>query len=120
MNELRFLLRSIFHEILTRGGVEDTKLEAKAKDSTSEVKPSRGQGQRHKRKCSQKKKVFKIFFRRMTKLLTIHKLQLSSSQGQGNFSRTCGFEAKYLTFEAKHIKLCPRDHERPRGLRLRF
>ena len=41
--------------ISARGGFEDTKLEAKDR-------PSRGQG--HRRKCSPKKKVFKIFFRR--------------------------------------------------------
>ena len=76
-------LRQLFHLILrlfSRGGVEDTRLEAKAKDtkkyeakakdSLSEDRPSRGQGQ----KCSrprtkdteasvlQKKKVSNFFF----------------------------------------------------------
>ena len=55
---------------MIRSGVEDTRLEAKAKntqkfeakskDNPSEDRPSRGQG--HKRKCSLKKKVFKNFF----------------------------------------------------------
>ena len=40
-----------------RGGFEDTRLEPKAKDRSS-----RGQGQEHRRKCSQKKNVFKKFF----------------------------------------------------------
>ena len=50
---------------MTRGWVEDTRLEAKAKDtkkskaeakdSLSEDRHSRGQGQGHKRKCSTKK-----------------------------------------------------------------
>ena len=31
--------------LITRGGVEDTRLEAKAKDSPSEDRPSRAQGQ---------------------------------------------------------------------------
>ena len=53
-----------------RGGVEDTRLEAKAKDSLSEDKPSRGQGQECSRprikdsaaSVLQKKKVFiKVF-----------------------------------------------------------
>ena len=51
-----------------RGGVEDTRLEAKAKDSPSEDRPSRGQGQ----ECSRPRtetQVFpkKFFFRRSQK-----------------------------------------------------
>ena len=34
---------------ITRGGVEDTRLEAKAKDSLSEDRPSQGQGQKSSR-----------------------------------------------------------------------
>ena len=42
--------------MLSKDRVEDTRLEAK------DTKKLRGQGQGHKRKCSLKKKVFKIFF----------------------------------------------------------
>ena len=53
--------------MLNRGAVEDTRLEAKAKDtkkseakdSPSEDRPSRDQGDR--RKCFQKKKVLNLF-----------------------------------------------------------
>ena len=56
-------------------GVKDTRLEAKAKDSPSEDRPSRGQGtgmleakdQGRKRNCSPKKRFSKIFFRRSQK-----------------------------------------------------
>ena len=56
--------------VLTRGGVEDTRLEAKAKDSLSEDRPSRGQGQECSRprakdtaaSALKKKKVFKKVF----------------------------------------------------------
>ena len=80
-------LKHIFTKLQFRGGVEDTRLEAKAKDT----KKNRGQGQgqpfrgqtlsrprtgmleakakdqEHSRKCSQKKKkkVFKKFFRNL-------------------------------------------------------
>ena len=94
-------------------GVENTRLEAKAKDTKknpgprtafSEDRPSRGQ--EHRRKCSpNEKEVFKNFFRRSPKeetkkgfckfsarflafyylILTVQKKVLSSSQGQGNF-----------------------------------
>ena len=91
----------------TRVGVEDTKLEAKAKDtkkseakdSLSEDRHSRGQGQGHKRKkCSPKKKVFtKIFqaistkkrfpknFSSAAQNFNNSKILLSSSRGQANF-----------------------------------
>ena len=102
-------------EALTRGGVEDTMLEAKAKDTKKiqgQGQPFRGQtlsrprtemleakDQGHKRKCSpKKKKVFtKIFqaistkkrfpkiFQALHKILTIQKIVLSSSRGQANF-----------------------------------
>ena len=50
-------------KLFIRGRVEDTRLEAKAKDSRSEDRPPRGQGQGHRRKCSpKKKKVFKKVF----------------------------------------------------------
>ena len=97
--------------IKTRGGVEDTKLEAKAKDT----KKIRGQGrgqtlsrprtgmleakakeQGHKRKCSPKKKkkglhknfssdFFHKIFQALHKILTIQKIVLSSSRVQANF-----------------------------------
>ena len=66
-----------------RGGVEDTRLEAK--------------GQGHKRKCSLKKSLQFFFqaiskknglekhFKPIYKILTIQKIRLSSSRGQGNF-----------------------------------
>ena len=110
---------------ISRGGVEDTRLEAKAKDtkkseakakdSPSEDRPSRGQGQECsrprsrikntgasglKKKKRAEKKVFKNFFQAISeekifkkilqaiyKILTIQKIVLSSSQGQGNFRR---------------------------------
>ena len=110
-----------FEGLLPKMQVEDTrleaktkakdtkKLEAKAKNSPSEDRLFRGQGQ----ECSRprprtmdtstsalqiKKKVFKIFLRRsqqknvfhkifqaLHKILTIQKIVLSSSRGQGNF-----------------------------------
>ena len=102
-----------------RGGVEDTRLEAKAKDtkkseakakdSLSEDRHSRGQGQEcsrprprtkdTKRKCSPKKKrssqkffrrsplknVFQEIFQALHKIFTFQKIVLSSSRGQANF-----------------------------------
>ena len=89
---------------INRGGVEDTRLEAK------DTKKIRGQGQGqpfrgqtlsrprtgmleakakdqgHKRKCSpKKKKVFTKIFQAPHKILTIQKIVLSSSRGQANF-----------------------------------
>ena len=75
--------------LVTRGGVEDTRLEAKAKDTKKirgqgQGQPFRGQNlsrprtgmleakakdQGHRRKCSQKKKVFKIFFQAISNSL---------------------------------------------------
>ena len=111
----------------TRGGVEDTRLEAKtkdtkkseAKDSLSKDRHSRGQGQEcsrprtkdtsaralqkkglqkifqaisKKKRFSQKffrrspqKNVFQKIFQALHKNLTIQKILLSSSRGQGNF-----------------------------------
>ena len=69
--------------VLTRGGVENTRLEAKdtkkseakdtkkseakAKDSPSEDKPSRGQGPRTQDQGFSKKKFFKNFFQAISK-----------------------------------------------------
>ena len=58
--------------VITRGGVEDTRLEAKAKDTKKNPRPRprtafprtdsfEAKDQEHKRKCSTKKKVFKKF-----------------------------------------------------------
>ena len=112
------------------------KSEAKAKDSLSEDRHSRGQGQEcsrprtqaqvlsKKKKSSQKffkrspqKTVFRKIFQALHKILTIQKILLSSSRGQANFR---GLEAKDLTFEAKakDFKMCPRGQGRPRGLHL--
>ena len=66
------MINNIVPEVFNIGGVEDTRLEAKAKDSLSEDRHSRGLGQECsrprikdtiKRKCSQKKKkvLTKIF-----------------------------------------------------------
>ena len=54
--------------IATRGGVEDTRLEAKAKDSLSEDRHSRGQGPRTQSASAlQKKKVFTKIFQAISK-----------------------------------------------------
>ena len=102
--------------MINRGGVEDTRLEAKskdtkkseAKDSLSEDRHSRGQGQecsrprprtqaqvlskKKKERSSQKffrrspqKNVFQKIFKALHKILTIQKILLSSSRGQANF-----------------------------------
>ena len=74
------------------------KSEAKAKDSLSEDRHSRGQGHKRK-KCSPKKKrysqkffrrspqnnVFQKIFQAIHKILTIQKILLSSSRGKANF-----------------------------------
>ena len=116
-------------DIASRGGVEDTRLEAEAKakdtkkseaeakDSLSEDRHSRGQGQECSRprtkdtsaRVLSKKKVFtKIFqaistknvfqniFQELHKILTIQKIVLSSSRGQANFR---GLEAKAKDFK---------------------
>ena len=100
--------------------------------------------QGHKRKCPQKKKVFrknfqaiskkrsleKIFrraiektvlqkiFQGLHKLLTTQKILLSSTRGQGSFRRLEASRPRTLTFEAKDNKISPRGQERPRGLHL--
>ena len=94
-----------------RGGVEDTRLEAKdtkkseakAKDSLSEDRPSRGQGQECSRtkdtstSILQKQGLQNFFsgdlhkkrrkknFQPIYKILTIQKIVLSSRRGQGSF-----------------------------------
>ena len=92
-----------------RGQGHKKKSEAKAKDSLSEDRPSRGQGQecsrprrrtkdtsasalQRKKRSSQKffkrspqKNVFQKIFQVLHKILTIQKIVLSSSRGQANF-----------------------------------
>ena len=80
-SKLNILKLPDIYKLETRGGVEDTKLEAKAKDTKKirgqgQEQPFRGQilsrprtgpleakDQGHKRKCSPKKRSSKIFFR---------------------------------------------------------
>ena len=116
--------------LFSRGGVEDTRLEAKAKDTkkprprprtafprtdTLEAKDrnARGQGaisKKKKKRSSQKffkrspqKNVFQKIFQALHKILTIQKIVLSSSRGQANFR---GLEAS-LEAKAKDFKMCP-------------
>ena len=106
--------------IIVRGGVEETRLEAKnTKKSQGQGQPNRGQtlsrlrtgmheakakNQGRKRMCSPKIRSSEKFFRRspektvlqknfqaLHKLLTSHKIVLSSSREQDNFR---GLEAK--------------------------
>ena len=60
-----------WQKITDRGGVEDTTLEARPrtqKNFEAKDRPSRGQGQGHRRKCSPKKEGFqKNFFKRSQK-----------------------------------------------------
>ena len=67
---------------ITRGGVEDTRLEAKAKDakkkkSEAKDRPSRGQGPRTQAQVFSKKKSLKIFFRRSQKKKVFKKIFLA-------------------------------------------
>ena len=119
------------YNICGRGGVEDTRIEAK--DSPSEDTLSRPRTKGHRRKCFPKKMVLKKFFRRSpkeqnkkglckfsarflafsNKILTVQKNSAVLGPRTGQFSRTWGFEAK-----AKDFKMCPRGQGRPRGLHL--
>ena len=98
--------KDIFPRVRSRGGVEDTRLqakdtkksEAKTKESPSEDRPSRGQGQEYSRPRTKdtrasalQKKGLKIFFQ--DKILTIQKIVLSLSRGQTSFR---GLEASRL------------------------
>ena len=109
---------------MNRGGVEDTRLEAKAKDT----KKIRGQGQECSRPrtqaqvLSKKKKVFTKILQAISTKKRFPKNFSSATQNfnsknsavleqrTGQFSRTWGLEAKDLTFEAKakDFKMCPR------------
>ena len=95
---VRRLQNLILLDLYTRDGIEDIRLEAKAKatkkiQGQGQAQPFRGQtlsrprtgmleakDQGHKRKCSPKK-----FFQTLHKILTIQKILLSSSRGQANF-----------------------------------
>ena len=121
----------------TQGSRPRTQKKSEAKDSLSEDRHSRGQGQEcsrprprtkdtsasalQKKRSSQKffrrspqKNVFQKIFQAPHKILTIQKIVLFSSRGQANFR---GLEAK-----AKDFKMCPRGRPRcqgrPRGLHL--
>ena len=71
-------------DLQTRGGVEDTRLEAKdiknlrPRTDPLEAQDRNARGQGHRRKCSPKKKVFKNFFQAIYEILTIQKIVLSS------------------------------------------
>ena len=112
------------HTLITRGGVEDTRLEAKAKDT----KKIRGQGQpfrgqtlsrpgtvmleaKAKDKCSQKKKRSSQNFSSAPQNFNNSKNSAVLEPRTGQFSRTWGLEAK-------DFKMCPRGQGRPRGLHL--
>ena len=120
--------------VSSRGGVEDTRLEAKAKNTKKiqgqgQGQPFRGQtlsrprtgmleanakDQGRKRKCSQKKKVFKIFFQAISKKNGLEKNFSADLQNfyhsknsavfelrTGKFLRTWGFEAKTWSFRPR-------------------
>ena len=120
---------------------KDTK-KIEAKDSLSEDRHSRGQGQecsrprpRTKDTSALQKKVFTKIFQAISTKKRFPKNFSSAPQNfnnsknsavieprTGQFSRTSGLEAKAkdLTFEAKtkDFKMCPRGQGRPRGLHL--
>ena len=88
LNVVKYLSSTIIFVVIFRGGVEDTRLEAKAKDTKKirgqgQGQPFRGQNlsrprtgmleakakdQGHSRKCSPKKKVFKKVFQAISNL----------------------------------------------------
>ena len=81
----------LFLMILTRGGVEDTRLEAKAKDSLSEDRHSQGQGQECSRPRPRTKDTSaialqkKIFFQVMS---TKKRFSKNFSSAPQNFNNT--------------------------------
>ena len=126
----------------TRGGVEDTRLEAKAKDtkkseakakdSLPEDRHSQGQGQECSRPrprtkdtsasaLQKKKKVFTKIFWAISKKKKRSSQKFFKRSPQKNVIQK-SLEAKDLTFEAKDFKMCPRGRPRgqgrPRGLHL--
>ena len=105
--------RQIFQAIIwQRGGVEDTRLEvkakntkkirAKAKDSPSEDRPFRVQRPRTQAQVSSKKKVFKIFFQAFSKKKSLRKIFRRSPKNKvfKNF-----FQANYKILTIQEILL---------------
>ena len=119
-----------------------TQKKFEAKDSLSEDRPSRGQGQECSRPrprtqaqvlSKKKKKVFTKIFQAISTKKRFPKNFSGSPQNfniskntavleprTGQFLRTWCLEAKAkdLTFEAKDFKMCPRGQGRPQGLHL--
>ena len=96
------LFSFVLREVISRGGVEDTRLEAKdtkknprtafPRTDTLEAKDTSASALQKKKRSSQKffrrspqKNVFQKIFQALHKILTIQKIVLSSSRGQGNF-----------------------------------
>ena len=76
----------IFLHLTSRGGVEDTRLEAKAKDTKkSEAKDRNAQGQGHKCKCFPKKKGLKNLFQSIS---TKNSLEKHFSANLQNFNHS--------------------------------
>ena len=117
MNEwCKLLTIKTLTEVNSRGGVEDTRLEAKDTKKIrgqSQGQPFRGPRPRTQAQVLSKKKkrssqiffkrspqknVFQKIFQALHKILTIQKIVLSSSRGQANFRG----------LEAKDFKMCPR------------
>ena len=91
---------TVFIWLGSRGGVEDTRLEAKdtkkfeAKDSPSEDRTSRGQG--HTRKCSSKKKEgFQKFFSGGKGLKNFFFRRSPIAENKKGF---CKFSTRFLAF----------------------
>ena len=75
-----------------RGGVEDTRLEAKAKDSPTKNRPSRGQGQEYSRPRTQeqvlsKKRVFRKIFLVISKKRGLQKNILGDIKKKKSFPK---------------------------------
>ena len=141
------LLKFLLLYMVNRGWVEDTKIEAKAKDtkkseakakdSLSEDRHSRGQGQECSRPrprtkdtsasaLQKKKKVFTKIFQAVS---TKKRFPKNFSRAPQNFNipknsavlepRTGQFSRTWgLEAKAKDFKICPRGQGRPRGLHL--
>ena len=130
--------------LVTRSKVEDTKLEAKAKDTKKirgqgQGQPFRGQtlsrprtgmleakDQGHKRKCSPKKKVFTKTFQAISQKKRSPKNFSSTPQNFNNSKISAVLEPRTGQFsrtvgleaKAKDFKMCPRGQGRPQGLHL--
>ena len=148
---LNFLRLPVFKilqfKVNNRGGVEDTRLEAKAKDTKKirdqgQGQPFRGQtlsrprtgmleakakDQGHKRKRSPKKKKKRSsqkFFKRSPLKNVFQKIFSSAPQNFNIPKNSAVLEPRTGQFsrtwglEAKDFKICPRGQGRPRGLHL--